>query len=129
MDSEKYVSILEDEMIPTYRKFKRSNKNITYQHDNDPKHKSKLTITFLKRKNINVIEWPSYSPDLNPIENVWSILKMRVKKRNPINETELHKFIEEEWYGIESSILNNLFNSMPKRLRQVIENKGDFIFY
>ncbi len=54
-----------------------------FQHDNDPKHTAKATKECLKKKHINVLEWPSQSPDLHPIENLWRELKVRVAKRQP----------------------------------------------
>ena len=67
------------------------------QHDNDPKHTAKATKGWLKKKHIKVMEWPSQSPDLYPIETLWRELKLRVAKRPPQNLNDLERICK--WSG------------------------------
>ena len=60
--------------------------------------------------------WPSNSPDLNPIENVWGYLKSKVYKRMAKNLTELESFLLEEWENIPDELFETLYQSMPRRM-------------
>ncbi len=81
----------------------RLGRRFTFQQDNDPKHTAKITKKWLHNNSVTVLEWPSQSPDLNPIEHLWRDLKMAVHQRLPSNLTELERICKEEWQRIPKS--------------------------
>ncbi len=127
MDGPYYVQILQDHLLP--RANKQFGRRWRFQQDNDPKHTSRVAKYFLDRHIPETIDWPSNSPDLNPIENLWAIIKHRVEKRRPRDLTELQRFLHEEWEVIDKTILMNLIASMKDRCLAVIKSKGERICY
>ncbi len=92
-----YCSILKEKMLPSLRALGR---RALFQHDNDPKHTSKATVGFLKKNRVKVIQWPSMSPDLNPTEHLWGILKRQVEHHSPSSIQSLKEVILEAWKKI-----------------------------
>jgi len=127
MDGPFYVDILRHQLLPAAQNL--YDKNWRLQQDNDPKHTSRVAKDFIKEKRIKVIDWPSNSPDLNPIENLWQIIKDKVERRMPKNIEELKEFLMEEWEATPNETVINLVRSMKNRCELVLEKNGDRIPY
>ena len=102
-----------------------------FMHDGAPCHQAKLVKEWLTAKKIEVLgPWPGNSPDLNPIDNLWYILKREVAKHHPTSLEDLKQIIRQVWCReITQEFSKKLVNSMPKRLQEVIKNNGYHIKY
>ncbi len=90
MNAAKYRDILDENLLQSAQDLRLGQK-FTFQQDNDPKHTAKIMKEWLHNNSVTVLEWPSQSPDLNPIEHLWKDLKMAVHQRLPSNLTELER--------------------------------------
>ncbi len=123
MNGAMYRELLSENLLPSARALKMK-RGWVFQHDNDPKHTTRPMKEWLRKKHFKVLEWPSQSPDLNPIENLWRELKVRVAQRQPQNITALEETCMEEWAKIPATVCENLVKTYRKRLTSVIANKG-----
>ena len=126
INSNMYCEILQQRMIPSLQKL---GSRAVFPHDNDPKHTSKMTVSLLKRLRVKVMGWPSMSPDLNPIEHLWGILEQKMEVCKVSNICQLRNVVMEEWKGIPVATYGALVNSMPRRIKAVLDNDGGHTKY
>ncbi len=87
------------------------------------------TTALLKKLRVKVMDWPNISPDLNPIEHLWGILKWKVEEFKVSNIQQLRDVVMEEWKRTPVATCEALVNSMPKRVKEVLENNGGHTKY
>jgi transposase len=102
-----------------------------FLQDGAPCHTAKKVKAFLKENNVSVMDWPGNSPDLNPIENLWAIMKRRLKKLPNITSLPLlMRAIKIMWTrDLPIALMKKLARSMPARLKMCLKNKGQMTKY
>lgn len=132
-NSANYVEVLEQTMLPTVRTVYPEEETplITFVQDNCPVHRSRsVRQWFGQHNNISVIPWPSRSPDLNPIENVWGVIVQRWENQNERTPEALEAHCLRIWDSIRgSNLCKNLVDSMRFRLQAVIDQDGGYTRY
>lgn len=117
-----YVEILKNQMLP-YSEEEMPLK-WEFMQDNDPKHSSNLVKSWFQENKVAVMDWPSQSPDLNPIEHLWGVLKKKIGQYKSKNKNDLWDKIQEAWYSISPEVCANLVGSMHRRCEEVIKMNG-----
>ncbi|GFW41992.1 DDE_3 domain-containing protein [Trichonephila clavipes] len=99
--------------------------------DNVRPHRGNIVDECLQSEDITRMEWPAYSPDLNPIEHVWDMLGRRIAARQPPPTClpELLRALLDEWCNIPQDQIDNLILSMPRRCKACIASSGRYTPY
>ena len=128
LNAVKYSAILRHNLIPTFRQFFPDGPWL-FQQDNVRFHTTPDLITYLHERGITFLEWPAWSPDLSPIENLWNDMKRRVYNRLPQTMEQMEQFIREEWEATDLTFISRICRSMPDRLQLLLDNQGHKIDY
>ena len=124
-----YLKILRERVAP-FVEADSDRESIVFQQDNAPCHKAGRCIRWFGPREIRVMEWPANSADLNPIENMWHIIKQRLVTRTDIHtRAQQVQAIEEVWESIGPETLLSLVDSMPRRVQAVLKAGGGPINY
>ncbi|KAJ8716668.1 hypothetical protein PYW07_003295 [Mythimna separata] len=110
LNSAKYIQTFETALMPSLTSiFGDTNSDgVIFQQDNAPYRKSATTLRWFTDNNIDLLDWPAHSPDLNPIEHLWGILKRRIKEYNITSKTSFKNALLQEWHGMPSQVRNAL---------------------
>ncbi len=108
-----YQDILKHFMLPSADKL-YGDADFIFQQDLAPAHTAKGTKSWLNDHGVTVLDWPANSPDLNPIENLWGIVKRKM----------IEATIKATWASITPEQCHGLIASMPRRIDAVIHAKG-----
>lgn len=126
----RYCEILTEHLIPYVLDGPFQDGCYLLQHDRSPVHKARTVSALLERCGVPQLPWPPNGADLNPIENIWGLLKKTLASRRLCGGTaeQLWLAVKEEWEALRGrpEIVAALYDSMPRRVGQVVAVAGNF---
>lgn len=129
---QKYIDqVLDPYVLMYYTQHELENRWAYFQQDNAPPHVKKETRDWFRDHGITLLDHPPSSPDLNPIEHIWSIMKakLRDRVRQPTSQEELRTVLKEIWDDITIEEVRKQTHSMESRCDAVIKAKGKHTRY
>ena len=132
LNAEEYCDqILDKELFDFWLTSMEELGDVIVMEDGAPYHRGAASVRRRQYEEDGLLSWgpgiwPANSPDLNPLENLWHILRNNVRKRSPqpMKKSELIEALKEEWARLDMNKINGLIRSMPKRLQAVIDADG-----
>ena len=132
LNADRYITILNDNFIPAVNTILPGNDKL-FQHDNAPIHTARRTKTFLAENNVNILDWPPYSPDMNPIEHVWARMESILCHcyQRPENSDQLYETLNVIWVQLMSDVeyRKTLIHSMMHRVQCLFNANGSYTHY
>lgn len=133
MNGTKYLDVLKARLVPQIRDwYGAADRDFTFMQDSAPCHTAKLVMKSLKDDlKIRVLPWPGNSPDLNPLENLWELVKRKVAMDNPTTKKDLITSIIRHWHrdNTTEEYIVSLISSMPRRIAACIKARGGHTKY
>ena len=101
-----------------------------FMHDGASIHRAGVSTALVQQHNVRVLDWPSHSPDLNPVENLWASLARRVRQYGPSTKAELQQAVYTVWNEPDTfTLVKTLYESLPRRMQALRRSKGAHIRY
>lgn len=129
LNSDSYIELLKTFAVPCMKL--NSNDTFNFVQDNCPSHVSKRTMDYLNNQEFKTIQWPSRSPDINIMENVWKMMcDIIYEESQPRNKTELREMIHKSVFDINMNRIESmreLYTSYRRRLTKVLNKHGNLI--
>lgn len=126
MKQDQYKTVLQTRLIPQLKDWFPNGERVTFMQDGAPCHTAKSIKDFLASENIPLLEWPGNSPDMNPIENLWELVKRKVSAEIITTKQKLTERLIEVWCRDPEvqALTSQCINSMPRRVKALLKSKG-----
>ena len=131
LNKDLYLEILHNELMNIITHYNLNKSNIIFQHDNNPKYITKIVKDQLKDQEFETLVWPTQSPDFNPIEHLWAIVKRKLHNYEELAKgiVELQERVEEIQENISIETCIKLIESIPRRIDAILKAKGYWTKY
>lgn len=131
MKQDQYKVVLQNKLLPQIREWFPNGEFYTFMQDGAPCHTAKSVKKFLHDNNVPVVPWPGNSPHMNPIENVWEMVKKEVARDMVTTKVQLIENTIRVWnhHPQLQKTVQNCISSMPKRIKALIAAKWGVTHY
>lgn len=129
LDQFSYMDIIRDNLLPFARRTFQD--NFVLVQDNATPHKARRTMRLLATEDVEVMDWPPMSPDMNPIEHVWDHIGRQIRDMDnpPLTLDDLRTAVQRHWDGMPQDVIDNLVDSMPRRVQALAAAHGGHTRY